>query len=252
MNVGSSARAKARTPSLRMPSQSEARRDQASRLRLQIRHHHSTGGNAARTPSVAHLFAMEENAAERQPLSPIPSPASRSTAGGVGNEAVTTSTPDASTTSSRKRSISSRSDGRASQEPASKRQRTSDTPENTSPIPIPIAEPQPQPESWDDLITARPYTKPLFDDEPMQLLQRSAALVLHHVGFDSASKEALESLCAQASACMYPGRSIKHPILILYRCRTVSFMRHRVHAFFTQSSTHTSRLRICSPTTRSN
>jgi hypothetical protein len=60
----------------------------------------------------------------------------------------------------------------------------------------------------------------------MQLLQRSAALVLHHVGFDSASKEALESLCAQASACMYPGRSIKHPILILYRCRTVSFMRH--------------------------
>lgn len=251
MKVGSSARAKARTPSLRMPSQSAARRDQASRLRLQIRNQHSTGGNAARIHSFAHHFAMEENAAERkQPLSPrSSSPAPRSSTAGVGNEAVTTSTPDASSTSSRKRSISSRSDGRASQEPSSKRQRTSNTPEYSSSIPA--IEPQPQAEPWDDLITARPYTKPLFDDEPMRLLQRSAALVLNHVGFDGASKEALESLCAQASACMYPGCSVKHPILILCRCRTVSLMRHRVHALFTQSAAHTSRLRICSPTTRS-
>jgi hypothetical protein len=81
-----------------------------------------------------------------------------------------------------------------------------ETPKETPAETITVtAEPESPGPSWDDLITARPYTKPLFAEEPQYLLERSAALILNHVGFDGASKEALESICAQASACMFPG-----------------------------------------------
>lgn len=36
-----------------------------------------------------------------------------------------------------------------------------------------------------------------FEDDPHELLERSIALVLQHVGFQAASKEAMESFCAQ-------------------------------------------------------
>lgn len=42
---------------------------------------------------------------------------------------------------------------------------------------------------------------PMFNDDPIYLLQRSVALALQHVGFDGASKEALEALCAEAETC---------------------------------------------------
>ena len=48
------------------------------------------------------------------------------------------------------------------------------------------------------------YTKgPLFDDDPRQLLLRSVALILQHVGFEGASKEALEALCGEVETCQY-------------------------------------------------
>jgi len=40
----------------------------------------------------------------------------------------------------------------------------------------------------------------LFDDDPRHLLSRSVALILQHVGFDGATKEALEALCAEVEA----------------------------------------------------
>lgn len=43
----------------------------------------------------------------------------------------------------------------------------------------------------------------LFDDDPRQLLSRSVALVLQHVGFDGATKEALEAFCSEVETCQY-------------------------------------------------
>lgn len=40
-----------------------------------------------------------------------------------------------------------------------------------------------------------------FEDDPHELLERSIALVLQHVGFQAASKEAMESFCAQVDTC---------------------------------------------------
>lgn len=41
----------------------------------------------------------------------------------------------------------------------------------------------------------------LFDEKPRQLLMRSVAITLEHVGFDAASPEAIEAICSQAEAC---------------------------------------------------
>lgn len=41
----------------------------------------------------------------------------------------------------------------------------------------------------------------LYDEKPRQLLMRSVAMVLEHVGFDAASPEAIEAICSQAEAC---------------------------------------------------
>lgn len=53
----------------------------------------------------------------------------------------------------------------------------------------------------EDVLTAIVDTKPAFDDEPAHLLRRAAAVALQHVGFDGASKEALEELCSEIDAC---------------------------------------------------
>lgn len=42
-----------------------------------------------------------------------------------------------------------------------------------------------------------------FEDDPRELLERSIALALQHVGFQAASKEAMESFCAQVDTCQY-------------------------------------------------
>ena len=43
----------------------------------------------------------------------------------------------------------------------------------------------------------------MFDDDPHQLLLRSVALALEHVGFTGASQEALEAMCAEVETCEY-------------------------------------------------
>lgn len=43
--------------------------------------------------------------------------------------------------------------------------------------------------------------KRMFDEDTHQLLQRSVALILQHVGFSAATPEALEAFCAEAEAC---------------------------------------------------
>jgi transcription initiation factor TFIID subunit 8 len=40
-----------------------------------------------------------------------------------------------------------------------------------------------------------------FDDKPRVLLSRSVALALEHVGFDGASRQALEAMCDKVETC---------------------------------------------------
>ena len=56
----------------------------------------------------------------------------------------------------------------------------------------------------EDIITAIIDPRLVFNDEPSHLVQRAIALVLEHVGFDGASKEALEGFSAEVDPCAYP------------------------------------------------
>jgi hypothetical protein len=75
-------------------------------------------------------------------------------------------------------------------EPAAKRRRTEDYGLQTPPA--------------EDVIQAVLDTRPAFNDEPSHLLRRATALVLEHVGFDGATKEAIESLCGEVDSCQCP------------------------------------------------
>lgn len=99
-------------------------------------------------------------------------------------------------TNSRKRSSAEQSEEEeASSEPSAKRRKTDEGLSIEHKVPTPSPTPEP-------VILAAPITTPFFDDAPKQLLQRSCALILDHVGFDSASKEALEALCGEVDICM--------------------------------------------------
>jgi transcription initiation factor TFIID subunit 8 len=74
-------------------------------------------------------------------------------------------------------------------EPSSKRQRT----ESVAASPQTIEK--------DILATASLERSRMFDDDPHQLLLRSIALALEHVGFEAASPEALEAFCAEVDTC---------------------------------------------------
>ncbi|KFY68558.1 hypothetical protein V498_10604 [Pseudogymnoascus sp. VKM F-4517 (FW-2822)] len=196
--------------SLRKPGQSTSRRDQLSRPAPQIHnYYHPRGGYGAEAHATTQILGMEEPDIPKGPISPPSIPTSRpdSVASGM-NEA---NSPDAPSLPSRKRSSSSQTARRPSEEPVAKKLRTAE-PEDATTVTA-----EPPSTSWDDLITAVPYTKPLFAEEPQYLLERSAALILNHVGFDGASKEALESICAQASA--YADKFLSYVTESMLSCR---------------------------------
>lgn len=89
---------------------------------------------------------------------------------------------------SRKRSTPSQSDDDSIEEPTSKRICVEPTLPQTPPL--------------EGLINGHSTTSPLFDDDPQELLMRSVALAFEHVGFDGASAEALEAICAQVNTCL--------------------------------------------------
>lgn len=94
---------------------------------------------------------------------------------------------------SRKRSSAEQSqEGASPIEPNSKRRRVDE--------PVKPRTPSPTPEP---MVLAEAFTTPLYDDAPKYLLQRTCALALNHVGFDSATKEAMESFSAQIDTCEY-------------------------------------------------
>lgn len=91
---------------------------------------------------------------------------------------------------SRKRSTPLSEDG-SPDEPSRKKRCIEPTLPQTPP---PDAEQEPK---------ANVSTIPLYNDTPRELLIRSVALILEHVGFSGASEEALEGLCAEVDACPY-------------------------------------------------
>ncbi|KFZ02419.1 hypothetical protein V501_09568 [Pseudogymnoascus sp. VKM F-4519 (FW-2642)] len=193
-----------------MPGQSASRRDQLSRPGHQIHNYHPREGYGAEAHATTQNLGMEEPDISKGPISPKSIPASRPESVGSGGIEDANS-PDAPSLPSRKRSSSTQTARRPSEEPAAKKQRTSEAEEA---ITVTV---EPPSTSWDDLITAVPYTKPLFAEEPQYLLERSAALILNHVGFDGASKEALESICAQASA--YADKFLSYVTESMLSCR---------------------------------
>src|SRR5206468_106042 len=78
-----------------------------------------------------------------------------------------------------KRPSPPQSDDDVSEEPSSKRRRIEPVLPRTPPAEEPFIP---------NIVKA-----PFFDDDPHHLLRRSIAMILKHVGFDSASKEALEA-----------------------------------------------------------
>lgn len=104
--------------------------------------------------------------------------------------------------------------------------------------------PSPPPE---DVITAVLDGRPSFDDEPSRLLRRAIALMLEHIGFAGATKEALEELCGEFDSCkltMQYRRNLCDFRLITLRCNQIPLVRNGVHAFCTKVTTYTSRFRI--------
>lgn len=62
--------------------------------------------------------------------------------------------------------------------------------------PTPRATPEPTEE-------AEIVRNPFFDDAPSQLLERSCALVLQKVGYDGATKNAMEALLSEVNTCKF-------------------------------------------------
>ena len=145
---------------------------------------------------------MEGNQVIKQePLSASASPQGQA-AQNVKPDAVMTEPNQSSTPAPTKRSNSDRDDDEGDSAPATKRPRTAS---NSRDIPwklTPQVEPRSSSPSSEKRIAAVPYNEPLFDDQPAHLLKRSIAVALSHVGFDSASKEAMDAFCSEANSCM--------------------------------------------------
>jgi transcription initiation factor TFIID subunit 8 len=86
-----------------------------------------------------------------------------------------------------KRSTSSQSDDDSIDESELKKRRFAETLPNTPPP--------------EEDLSSVPSKRPMFDEDPHQLLLRSVALTLEHVGFTGASPESLEAMCAEVETC---------------------------------------------------
>lgn len=101
-----------------------------------------------------------------------------------------------------KRSNLDRDDDEGESAPILKRPRTRSPSQDIPKKSTPEVEPRSPSPTLEERITAVLHTEPLFDDEPTRLLKRSVAIALSHVGFDSASKEAMDAFCSEANSCM--------------------------------------------------
>ena len=90
---------------------------------------------------------------------------------------------------SRKRPSPSQSDDDSANDASSKRRR--------------IGLDLPQTPPSEQMSFQTPPDVELFDDKPQKLLWRAIALALEHVGFDGASREAMQAMCDEVGICQY-------------------------------------------------
>jgi hypothetical protein len=143
-------------------------------------------------PEMVKVEALSPNPepAKVEPLSPNPETVKVEASMSPNPETVAAAavgTPDESAPSSRKRSVSHSTE---MSEPPAKRQRV-----------IKSGLGSPPAENYEERITATMDTRAAFDDEISHLLRRSIAVVLEHVGFHGASKQALEAISGEVDSC---------------------------------------------------
>ena len=200
-----------------MPSQSGAYRDKASRPSQhhasQVQNHH-----APRLTVKLRVETMEGTTIKAEPRSSASESPPNVAAAPLKPDVQMAAPIESYTPVPTKRSSSDRDDDADEAMTAAKRQRTTspalDIPQQAPQQVAAEAEPRSPLPTVDDRITAVPYTEPLFDDEPTRLLKRSIAIALSHVGFDSASKEAMDAFCSEANSCMCMEPVNKRQLLI--------------------------------------
>lgn len=79
----------------------------------------------------------------------------------------------------------------------------------------------------------------LYDEKPRQLLMRSVALALEHVGFDGATPEAIEAICSEADVCKTDLDSGHFDLADKFRCGYVSLSNHDLNGVGTAGFTNT-------------
>ena len=187
-----------------MPDQSRRDRYKASRLPQHQASQYTCNGHAPNHPIQLRSPEMEGNSIKKEPRSSLLASASPPDASAphpdedVEMADARESFPPAPI----KRPSSERDDNDEEKQGSPKRRRTAtpaqDAPCQSTPE---VARRSPSP-TFEEPITAVPYTEPLFDDEPTHLLKRSIAIALSCVGFNSASKEAMDAFVAEANSCM--------------------------------------------------
>lgn len=185
-----------------MPNQSRRHRDKASRPPQHQASPSLHNGDAPKLVVKLRVPTMEGNPVIKQEpssasASPPIQPAPDSQLDVIMTEPCGSSTP-----APMKRSNSDRDDDEGGSPPASKRTRTASPSQDIPQKPTPEVGPRSSSPTLEERISAVPYTEPFFDDEPTRLLKRSIAVALSHVGFDSASKEAMDAFCSEANSCM--------------------------------------------------
>jgi hypothetical protein len=106
---------------------------------------------------------------------------------------VPTPPEEMSASTSRKRSSEEVEQDYVAQETQVKRRRLEEA-EDTRSLPSPPPE---------ELGSAVLDESPSFDDEPALLLRQSIIVMLQHIGFEGATRSALEELCGEVESCEY-------------------------------------------------
>lgn len=185
-----------------MPGQSQRNRDKASRLPQHQATQYSRNGHAPNHLIKLRVQEMEGNSIKKEPRSSASATPPAVPAAQPDDDVEMADARESSSPALVKRASSARDDNDKEEQASPKRQRTATPAQGTPRQPPPEVAPRSPLPTLEERITAVPYTEPLFDDEPTRLLKRSIAIALSHVGFDSASKEAMDAFVAEANSCM--------------------------------------------------
>ena len=196
-----------------MPDQSRRNHDKASRLPQHQASQYTLNGHAPNHLIKLRSPEMEGNSIKKEPRSLASASPPDALAAQPDDDVEMADARESSSPAPIKRPSSERDDDDKEKQGFPKRRRTATPAQDTPRQPMPEAARRSPSPTLEERITAVPYSEPLFDDEPTRLLKRSIAIVLSHVGFDSASKEAMDAFVAEANSCMCKEPVFKRMIL---------------------------------------